>query len=91
MNFYTARDLRTIPRDIWEDLSSNGEVIITNNGKPKAIMINISDGNFEETVKAVKQAKAMLAFNSMRQKAAINGYMSEEEIEAEIIAARQEV
>ena len=32
----------------------------------------------------------MLAFNSMRQKAAMSGYMSDEEIEAEITAARRE-
>ena len=44
----------------------------------------------EETLKAVRQAKAMMAFNSMRGKAAAKGYLSEEEIEAEIAAARQE-
>ena len=52
-------------------------------------MIDISDGSFETTLKAVKQAKAMIAFNSMRQKAASNGYMSDDEIEAEIAAARR--
>lgn len=91
MNFYTVRDLRTTPKSIWDNLASDGEVVITNNGKPTAIMIDIADGSFEETIKAVKQAKAMIAFNSMRQKASINGYMSDEEIEAEILAARQEV
>ena len=68
---------------------ADGEVVITNNGKPTALMIDISDGSFEATLKAVKQAKAMIAFNSMRQKAASNGFMSDEEIEAEIAAARR--
>ena len=49
----------------------------------------IADGSFEETLKAVRQAKASIAFNSMRAKAAERGYMSEEEIEAEIMAARR--
>lgn len=89
MNFYTVRDLRTTPKSIWDNLSSDGEVVITNNGKPTAIMIDIADGSFEETIKAIRQAKAMIAFNSMRQKASINGYMTDEEIEAEISAARQ--
>lgn len=90
MNFYTVRDLRTTPKAIWKNLTDDGEVVITNNGKPTAIMIDISDGNFEETLKAVRQAKAMIAFNMMRKKAADRGFMSDEEIEAEINAARSE-
>ena len=89
MNFYTVRDLRTTPKSIWDNLTTDGEVVITNNGKPTAIMIDISDGSFEETLRAVRQAKAMIAFNSMRTKAASKGFMSEEEIEAEIEAVRQ--
>lgn len=89
MNFYTVRDLRTTPKGIWENLSADGEVVITNNGRPSAILLDISDGSFEETLKAVRQAKAMIAFNSMRAKAASSGYLSDEEIEAEIAAARR--
>lgn len=89
MNFYSVRDLRTTPKSIWDNLSADGEVVITNNGKPTAIMIDISDGSFEETLRAVRQAKAMIAFNSMRTKAASKGFMSENDIEAEIEAARQ--
>lgn len=89
MNFYTVRDLRTTPKKIWDNLSSDGEVVITNNGKPTALLFDIADGSFEETVKAVRQAKAVIAFNSMREKAAARGYMSDEEIEAEIAAARR--
>lgn len=88
MNFYSVRDLRTTPKSIWNNLSTDGEVIITNNGKPTAILLDISDGSFEETLKAVRQARAMIAFNAMRLKAASNGFMSDKEIEDEIAAAR---
>lgn len=90
MNFYSVRDLRTTQKAIWEKLEQDGEVVITNNGKPSALLFDIGDGDLEETLKAVRQAKAMMAFNSMRGKAAEKGYMSDEEIEAEIAAARQE-
>jgi PHD/YefM family antitoxin component YafN of YafNO toxin-antitoxin module len=90
MNFYTARDLRTTPRSIWHTLSTDGEVVITNNGKPTALMLSISETNFDEVVKAVRQAKAMIAFNTMRAKAAGQGFMSDVEIEAEITAYREE-
>ena len=89
MNFYTVRDLRTTPKSIWENLSNDGEVIITNNGKPTALLIDIADGGFEETIKAVRRAKATIAFNSMRSRAAENGFMTDEEIEAEIEASRK--
>lgn len=89
MNFYTVRDLRTTPKSIWENLAVDGEAVITNNGRPMALLLDIADGNFEETLKAVRQAKAAIAFNSMRSKAAAEGYMSDEEIEAEIAAARR--
>ena len=90
MNFYSVRDLRTTQKAIWENLEKDGEVVITNNGKHSALLFDISNGDLEETLKAVRQAKAMLAFNSMREQAAARGYMTDEEIEAEIASARQE-
>ncbi len=88
MNFYSVRDLRTESKSVWENLASGSEVVITNNGKPSALMIDIPEGCFDDTVQAVRQARAMIAFNNMRRKAAARGFMSEEEIEAEIAAAR---
>ena len=90
MNFYSVRDLRTTPKSIWDNLATDGEVVITNNGKPTAVLFDIADGSLEETIKAVRQAKAIIAFNSMRAKAAAQGFMTDEEIEAEITAARKE-
>lgn len=90
MNFYSARDLRTIPKSIWNALADNGEVIITNNGKPSALMLNISEDNFESLISAVRQAKAAIAFNRMRARAERSGFMSDDEIEAEIQAFRNE-
>lgn len=91
MKFYSIRDLRTKSKNVWENLSSGGEIIITNNGKPSALMVNIPEDNFDETVQAVRQAKAMIAFNSMRQTSSTSGSMSEEEITAEINAVRNEL
>jgi hypothetical protein len=90
MNFFVARDLRTRPKNVWDSLQSKGEVVITHNGHPMALMLDIADGNLEEMVKAVRQARAMIAFNSMRQKASERGFMSEKEIESEITAYRKE-
>ncbi len=91
MNFATVRDFRTSTRSVWDKLNENGEIVVTNNGKPIALMLNIADGEFDELSQAIRQAKAMLSINRMRSAAAGGGYMSDEEIEAEIRAARREI
>ena len=90
MNFYTARDLMATPKIIWEALSADGEIILTSNGRPTAVLLDITDGSFEETIKAVRQARATMAFNSMRARAAADGFMSDEDIEVEIAATRRD-
>ncbi len=90
MNFYSIRDLRSETKNICEKVRQNGEVVITNNGKPSVLMLDISEDNFDEVVRAIRQAKAMIAFNSMKAVAAANGYMTDSEIENEIKAARSE-
>ncbi len=89
MNFYSVRDMRTDSKRMWQDLNSGDEVVLTNNGKPSALMINIPEGNFDEIVQAVRQAKAMIALNNMRRKAARAGFMTDEEIESLIDEARK--
>lgn len=88
MNFYSVRDLRTESKSMWADLSNGDEVVLTNNGKPSALIIDIPEGSFDEIVQAVRQAKAMIALNNMRRKAAKAGYMTDDEIESVIDAAR---
>ena len=90
MEFYSVCDLRTASGAIWSRLAEGSEVVITNNGKPSALMIEIPEGGFDETVQAVRQARAMIAFNRMRRRAAAEGYMSDEDIEAAIADARRE-
>ncbi|MBQ1466364.1 MAG: type II toxin-antitoxin system Phd/YefM family antitoxin [Eubacteriaceae bacterium] len=88
MNFYSVRDLRTDSKRMWADLNRGDEVVLTNNGRPSALMIDIPEGSFDEIVQAVRQAKAMIALNSMRRRAAREGFMSDEDIEAFIDEAR---
>lgn len=40
MNFYSVRDLRTDSKSMWADLNSGDEVVLTNNGKPSALIID---------------------------------------------------
>ena len=88
MNFYSMRELKTESKNMWKDLSRGDEVILTNNGKPSAIVLDIPDGEYDEVVQAVRQAKAMIALNKARQRAAREGFKTDDEIEALINEAR---
>ena len=70
MNFYSIRDLRSETKNICENIRRDGEAVITNNGKPTLLMLDISEDNFDEILRAVRQAKAMIAFNKEEIQAA---------------------
>ncbi len=91
MNFYGVRELSNNTKNVLNTVSQNGSAIITDNGKPAAIMIGITEESFESTLAMVQQLKARRAFEELQKQAQIdfpNG-MSEEEIEAEVSAARK--
>lgn len=92
MKFITVRDIRTSPAAIWKQLPEEQEMVITNNGKPIALLTPLSDETLEETVSAVRRARAANAVRQMRRIADERGLssMTEEEIESEIDAARRE-
>jgi len=92
MNFYTVRDLRTHPREVWKKLSETHEVIITNNGKPSALMIEIDDESLEDVVASVRQSAAMRAVNKLRLGSITSGKseMTADDIDEEISKVRKE-
>ena len=92
MNFFTVRDLRTSPKSVWDTLEKEEEVVITNNGKPSALMIPVTCTNFDEVLAVVRQVSAMRLVTRMQQAALDAGQdaMGLEDINSEITAARAE-
>ena len=88
MDFMTIRDFRS--SSVWNKLAQQDEIILTNNGRPAALILGIPDGNLEELLRSIRQAKAMRALTAIRAEAAERGFLSEEEIDAEIQAYRRE-
>ena len=88
MNFYSIRDLRTDAKSLWQTRSNGDEAIITNNGKPAAVMVSIPEGYFDESIQAIRQARALIALNSMRIRASRDGYRTADEINTLIAEAR---
>jgi antitoxin (DNA-binding transcriptional repressor) of toxin-antitoxin stability system len=92
MEYVSIRDLRTTPSQVWQTLSTEGEVVITNNGRPQALMIQVDAQTLEETLAAVRQANAQRSLARLQADSAAAGLdaMTMDEIDAEIAAARAE-
>jgi antitoxin (DNA-binding transcriptional repressor) of toxin-antitoxin stability system len=69
MQFITTRELRNSPQ-IWERLSQNEDIVVTNNGKPAAFLIGIPDGQFEFVFDGIRKAKAKLPLSDPAERVA---------------------
>jgi antitoxin (DNA-binding transcriptional repressor) of toxin-antitoxin stability system len=67
MKFVSVRDFRTSSASIWKKLHGEREMIVTNNGKPIALLTPLSDETLEDTVSAVRRAKAINAVKKMQE------------------------
>ncbi len=92
MEYVTIRDLRLKPGEVWEKLRRQRELILTSNGRPVAVISDVNEENVEETIAALRRARAQAAVSRMRRAAAVGGQdtLSDAEIEAEIAQARRE-
>jgi len=91
MKFVTVRDLRTTPAKIWKSLSEEQELILTNNGKPIALITPLGENDLEQTLSAVRTARAQTAVRQMQISSLqerLSG-MKIEEIDAEISDSRK--
>ena len=59
-------------------------MVITNNGKPTALLLDICNDDLEETLLALRQVRAMRLFNRMRADAQRRGFLSKKEIDFDI-------
>jgi len=91
MKFISVRDFRTSSSEIWKNLPSEREMVVTNNGKPIALLTPLTDRTLEDTVSAVRRATAVNAVKKMQETSAAigNDGMTLDEINAVISDARK--
>ena len=87
MTYLAVKDLKKT-RELRETLRRDHEVIVTKDGKPFALMVEISPDAVEDSLDEVRRALFSTAVKQARKKAALNP-MSEEVITAEISASRK--
>ena len=90
MKFISVRDLRGKSAEVWKNLPAEREVVVTNNGRPVAILSTVNDSNLEESLSAIRQARATEAVMSLQRRSVERGTdgIAMEEIDAEIKAVR---
>ena len=91
MKFITVRDLRGRSGQVWTKLAREREVILTSNGKPIAILSSVSEETLEESLVAVRRARAVAAAEKLQRQSVQMGTdsLSPHEITAEIKAVRK--
>ena len=92
MNFYGIRELSNNTKNVMAAIAQGNKAIITDNGKPVALMLNLTEDNFETVIAFAQRLEAQLALEELQKQAMADfpdGH-SEEEIQAEISAARKE-
>jgi antitoxin (DNA-binding transcriptional repressor) of toxin-antitoxin stability system len=92
MKFVSVRDFRTSSSNIWNTLPEEREMVIVNNGKPIALLTPLSDKTLENTLSAIRQAKAINAVKLIQQESIKKGINSTtmDEIDEEIKRIRKQ-
>jgi antitoxin (DNA-binding transcriptional repressor) of toxin-antitoxin stability system len=73
MKFISVRDLRGKSAEVWKNLPGEREMIVTNNGRPIAILAAISESNLEESISALRQARAVEAVVNLQRRSVEQG------------------
>ena len=86
-----SRELSAHPGRALATVSRAGRVLVTANGKPKAIMIPTSEATFAGDLEMLDRVTLTQAVEAIRAESVINGTdrLTMEEIDAEVAAVRK--
>ena len=91
MRFVSVRELRGQSAAVWRTLADEKDLVVTSNGKPIAVLSATSEEYLEESLHAVRRARAQAAVAAVQQASRNSGTdrLSLDEINAEIDAVRR--
>ena len=90
MNLIAVKDLKA-PKTLRERLQREGELLLTSDGKPMAVLVNVAPTDDPGTViGAIHQARQRMALSRVREAAlrSRSAQMSTQQIDHEIAATR---
>jgi hypothetical protein len=85
-----SREFSASPGRALAAVGRAGRVLVTSNGKPKAIMIPTSEGTFASDLELLDRVDLARAIGAIRREAVIKGTdsLTMKEIDAEVAAVR---
>jgi antitoxin (DNA-binding transcriptional repressor) of toxin-antitoxin stability system len=91
VKFVSVRDLRQRSSEIWGLLREKGELVITSNGNPIALLSDVNESNLEDYLRNVRRIRGTLAVNSIQERSRQLGLdqIPADEIDAEIKEVRR--
>ncbi|MBM3493751.1 MAG: type II toxin-antitoxin system prevent-host-death family antitoxin [Armatimonadetes bacterium] len=89
MCYVSIRDMRIKPGEVWQRLRREGELVVTNNGRPVAVLASVDDDP-EEVLRSFRAVRAHASLSRVRDAAARAGVsrLSVQEIADEVKAVR---
>jgi prevent-host-death family protein len=92
MDYVTVRELRDKSGEIWQRVEAGEEFVVTRNGKPFALLVHTEPQAVEDRLRALRLSRLGELVQAIQADALASGAsrLTEEEIQAEIDAARRE-
>lgn len=92
MKFVSMREFTASPKKTQKNLATDGELVVTNNGTPSMLVIDITDRDFLKLSDYLRRQEALDILHQVQTASVRNGTdgMAMEEIDAEIAAYRNE-
>ncbi len=90
MRFISVREMNTRPKEVWKKIKEE-ELVITLNGKPIALLSEVSEETLEKTLRMIRRSRALMALEEMQKKSLASALdkMADAEIQDEIRAVRK--
>ncbi len=91
MNYLAIKDLKA-PKLVRETLAEYGTALVTNNGKPMALLVDLLEGESPEALSdALRLARARMALSDLRTASRRNGTdaLTADQIDSEIHTSRR--
>jgi hypothetical protein len=92
MQFVSMREFTASPRETQNKLTASGEIVVTNNGVPTMLVIDIANKSFTRVIDYLRRQEALDILHDIQMASVRNGTdsITMEEIDAEIAAYRKE-
>lgn len=77
--------------EVWRRLAEEHDIVITSNGKPVAILSAVSPDDLEESLAALRRARAIMAVEAVQQQSVVAGRhrLAAKDVAKEIAVARK--